>query len=466
MNMSIIRKWIQQGESETVEFKKSTAELSKTMETLCGFLNHQGGKVIIGVNEKGKMVGQTISDATRREVAQALQKFEPTNPIKIFFIQIPKQKNYLIIFEANSIKMDIPYTYQGRAYQRIQSTTSIIPQSRYQQLLLTRMQKNYSWEKISASHNNFRKLDQNIILRALKMGIDNARIPATAIHHSPKEVLAQFGLIYKEHLMNASIVLFGKEFLPDYPQCVLRMARFKGQEKNEFIDNQQVHDHAFGLLDAAMLFVSRHLPIASRILPDRLQRMDEPLFPHEAIREALVNAVCHRDYSIPGGSIDLAIYENCMEITSYGKLPDDIKMDDLKKRHRSFPRNPIIANVLYRCGYIEQWGRGIQKIIDLCVEAGHPEPEFFEAGNTFNIKFLARKSFDNKKNLLDTPEQRQEEILRIIEENKQISLKNIMKRLGNIAAERTIRDDLSTLKNKNKIALQGRGRSAVWNKAE
>lgn len=466
MNLSTIRKWTQQGESETIEFKKSTGELNKTIETLCGFLNHNGGKVIIGINDQGKIVGQTISDATKREIAQALQKIEPSSPVKLHFVQIPTQKNHIIVFEANPIKTEIPYTYHGRAYQRIQSTTSVIPQPRYQQLLLKRMQQNHSWEKIPASQNNFRKLDQNMILRALKMGIDNARIPAAAIHNPSKETLVQFGLIQKDHLLNAAIVLFGIEFLPDYPQCVLRMARFKGTEKNEFIDNQQIHGNAFMLLDSAMMFVSRHLPIASRILPDRLQRIDESLFPLEAIREALVNAVCHRDYAIPGGSIDLAIYDNCMEIVSYGKLPDDLNIADLKKRHRSFPRNPIIANVLYRCGYIEQWGRGIQKIIDLCLVAGHPEPEFLETGNTFSVRFFAKMLSDDKKILINNPIERQQGILEIISKSKQISFKDIIKKIHYVAAERTIRDDLNALKKQKKIILQGRGKSAVWIKAD
>jgi len=106
----------------------------------------------------------------------------------------------------------------------------------------------------------------------------------------------------------------------------------------------------------AMLFLRRHLPVAGRIVPGLFEREDEPLFPLEALREALVNAFCHRDYTIAGGAVSLAIYDDRLEIWSDGTLPFGLTPEDLKRDHPSKPRNPLIAKVFYLRGVIERWG--------------------------------------------------------------------------------------------------------------
>ena len=102
-------------------------------------------------------------------------------------------------------------------------------------------------------------------------------------------------------------MLFAKDTFPNYPQCHLRLARFKGVDKTEFLDNRQAYGNAFVLLNEAMEFLFRHLPISGRFEPEKLERIDELLFPPAALREALVNGLCHRDYSIYGGALSVAI---------------------------------------------------------------------------------------------------------------------------------------------------------------
>jgi len=95
-----------------------------------------------------------------------------------------------------------------------------------------------------------------------------------------------------------------------------------------------------------------------------------------------------RDYSIVGSSVSLAIYDDRLEIWSDGTLPFGLSVDDLKRDHLSRPRNPLIAEVFYRRGLVERWGRGMQKIVELCVQAGHPEPEFVEQASAVGVRFL------------------------------------------------------------------------------
>jgi ATP-dependent DNA helicase RecG len=158
--------------------------------------------------------------------------------------------------------------------------------------------------------------------------------------------------------------LFGKESVFGYPQRKLRLARFKGTDKAEFLDNRQPEGHGFALLDDAMTFLHRHLPLSGRFEPGRLERIDELLFSTAALREALVNAFCRRDYAIWGGAVNVAVFDDRVEIWSDGTLPLGLRPLDLTREHASKPRNPDITNVFWRRGLIEQWGRGTNRIVD------------------------------------------------------------------------------------------------------
>ena len=164
------------------------------------------------------------------------------------------------------------------------------------------------------------------------------------------DVLDRLGLRVEGQALNAAVVVFGRRMLPHYTQCQLRMARFRGADKTEFLDQRQTNGHALQLLEEASQFLIRHLPVAGRIEPGLFERADAPLFPPVALREALVNAFCHRDYSIVGGSVSLGIYDDRLEIWSDGTLPFGLSVDDLKRDHLSRPRNPLIAEVFYRRG--------------------------------------------------------------------------------------------------------------------
>lgn len=122
--------------------------------------------------------------------------------------------------------------------------------------------------------------------------------------------LDRLGVRKDGNILRAAVVLFGKTFMPDYPQCELRMARFRGVTKAEFMDQRQLRGPAFKLLEEAQLFCQRHFPLPARIVPEQLRRVERPLIPPDAMREILVNALIHRDYSIAGGAVSLAIFDD------------------------------------------------------------------------------------------------------------------------------------------------------------
>src|SRR5439155_12284518 len=127
-------------------------------------------------------------------------------------------------------------------------------------------------------------------------------------------------------------------------------------------------------------FLRDSLPIAGRVVPSLFEREDDPLYPPVALREALANALCHRDYSIGGGSVAVAVYDNRLEITSSGTLHFGLTVDQLYHPHESLPWNPLIARAFYRRGIIEAWGRGTLKIMELSEKAGLLAPEIEESG--------------------------------------------------------------------------------------
>ncbi len=452
---------IPQGESETLEFKKSTALLQSAAKTLCGFLNGKGGSVFIGVTSEGRIIGQDVNDSTLQEIAYILSKFEPHSQIDIERIKIQQSKE-VIVLTAVLRTCDIPCTWDGRPYQRIASTTSQMPQSIYQQLLLERDQNNRRWETGLATGYFLEDLDSEEILRTVRLGSEVGRVPEYQ-GEGIASILDRLGLRNGSNLLNAAIVLFGTRFLPDFPQCELRLARFKGLDKSEFMDQNQLRGNAFYLLEEALIFLRRHLPVTAKILPDVLERKEEPLFPFEALREALVNALCHRSYSIPGGAISIAIFDDRLEIWNDGKLPTTLSLENLKKDHKSVPRNPLIATVFYSRGLIEKWGRGIQKIVRLCVKAGHPEPEFLEQANSFVTRFLPSSYIAPYRVSHDLTD-RQRLLLQLLSWTSRsgITFADIKSRLHNPPADRTLRDDFQHLKRLKLIAVEGHGRGAKW----
>lgn len=459
MDIKELKDIVSRGESQTVEFKKSTGQLRRAAETLCGMLNGTGGRILIGVTPEGRILGQTVSDKTIREVAEELQKVEPPASISQVPISIGNNKTVLIL-EAIPNPEFRPYALDGRPYQRIGSTTSIMPQATYQRLLNERAHSHIRWENQAAADYDTADLDSEEILRTVRLGIAASRLPESTGHTIP-DILERLRLLRDGRPNQASVVLFGSRFMPDYPQCQLRLARFRGVNKSEFLDQRQLEGHAFHLLEEAMLFLRRHLPVAGRIIPGLFEREDEPLFPLEALREALVNAFCHRDYTIVGGAVSLAIYDDRLEIWSDGTLPFNLKPEDLKKEHTSRPRNPIIAQVFYLRGMIERWGRGTQKIVELCVKAGHPEPEFGEQAGSVWVQFLPSGYIAPHRVAHDLTE-RQREILQILAGSTHRAFREIRLSINNPPPERTLREDLIHLKKLGLIELEGFGRGAVW----
>lgn len=368
MEYSSIESLVEEGESETLEFKKSSASLKSAAETLCAFLNSGGGRVLIGVSNNKKIIGQHVTDQTKIMIANTLRKFEPTANIDVTPIKTAKNKHILLL-TAHPDKRSMPYTFNGRAYEREQSSTTQMPQNKYQQLLLARNLNPSSWESQLAVDFSLDKLDHQEIRNTFEDILRNRRLETSVESESTADILKRLRLFENNQLTHAAVVLFAKEIPANYMQCVIRMAKFRGIEKGNFIDSKHVFGNAFQILRAAEMFITKHAVVASHFEKSNLARVDEPEYPFQATREALINAISHRDYASPGGSITLTLFDDRLEIANTGLLPAVITLTDLKKPHISHPRNPLITNVFFRRGFIEAMGIGTQEIFNACQRA-------------------------------------------------------------------------------------------------
>lgn len=460
MNLAALEHVVGAGESETVELKRSTGQLHAAGKTLCAFLNAEGGTVVLGVSDSGRVLGQEVADKTRREIAAMIGRFEPAAPVGIEYVALGDAGKWVIVLQATSPAEARPFTYEGRAYHRVQTTTSVMPQERYEALLLDRAHAQRRWENQVAIDATLDHLDHEQILRTVRLGIQAGRLPE-GTGSDIGETLDRLKLRSDGRLRNAAVALFGTDLASDFPQCQIRLARFKGVDKSEFLDNRQEHGHAFGLLEVGMAFLLRNLPIAGRFEAGRMERIDEPLFPVAALREALVNAICHRDYSITGGCVSAAIFDDRLEIWSDGRLPFGQRVEVLKRPHRSLPRNPLISGVFFRRGLVEEWGRGTQMIVDLCVRAGHPEPEFLEESGAVGVRFLASGYLAPHRVAHDLTA-RQREILQVLARRQHSSFAEIRDGLRAAPSDRSVRNDLTHLRTLGLAQLSGRGRGARW----
>lgn len=333
--------WAAAGESETLEFKRSTGQRREAAQTLCAMLNRRGGRVLFGVEPAA---GWSVAD-----------------------------------------------------------------------------------------------LDEEEVRRTLEEGIRIGRVgePGT---REPESILRGLGLMKRDVLLRAAVVLFGRadRLLPDFTQCLLRVARFRGTEKGEFLDNRQFHGHAFDLFQRAQRFLLDHMPIAGHFEPGRMERVDEPAYPPLAFREAIANAICHRDYASGGSSIGVAMYDDRLEVTSSGTLHFGFTPQALFEPHESRPWNPLIASVFYRRGIIETWGQGTLKMAAWSEEAGLPKPEILEIPGAVVVRFRGKKP---GKALGKTPGKTPAAILELLKEEPDLSIPEMAVRLqkSETAVERAIR---------------------------
>jgi len=424
---------LKQSEGPTLEFKRSTGELVGALHTLCGYLNTAGGTVLFGVNRKGVAEGQHVSEQTIHEITATFGKFEPSPNIHIQRFKV-KPGHEVIGLTVDDNPESIPYTFEGRAYERVGNTTRKMPQGQYEKLLLERAHAKRRWENQPAAGVKISDLDRKEILRTRELAIQQNRISPDTGRSIP-EILDRLGLLTDGKVTQAAQMLYGKKFLPYYPQSLLKMGRFRGtQVTGEIVDNRQENLNAFQAVREGMAFLERTLPLGARFPKGKIFREDHFPIPMSALREILLNAVMHRDYSQAGGYVAIAVFDDRVEIRSCGDLPTGITVENLRGPHSSKPRNPLIAGAFHRTGAVEVWGRGTNRVIDECRRIGITPPTFEETQGflfvTFKTNLIPGSQKGTEKSKEKGKEKSREKIIRLLQSQPTLTTQELIIHVG------------------------------------
>lgn len=410
MTIEDIRALVAADESRTLELKKSTGELKDGMHSACAFLNSDGGWLIFGVAPKSlKIVGQEVTDKTQQEIAQALSGLEPAVDMHVEYVDVPEYPGHKVIamhFDG-WVWGERPHTFHGCPYYKVESTTKVMPHDMYDERIRAHEPKAYAWENMTGEGVTLADMDEGKIRNGIRRGIDGGRIPEIALTEPIRDILAKWKLLKNGIPTNGAVLLFSKN-IDEYPNFRLRMARFVGTDKNMFRDNQRAEGNFFELLQAGIDFCFKHLSLSGRITSKSLEREEQLEVPIDALREALINALCHRWWEQHNLTISLAIYDDRIEIASPGQFPRQITPENIKQPHESFPHNLNVAEALFRMTYLENWGSGAKRIIDACRTQNVEDPTWSDHGGFITVTFKrpTKQSLSTPEKEINTPESR------------------------------------------------------------
>ena len=473
MTLEELKKLIADDEGETVEVKETTGQRVDACETLCAFLNKDGGTVVFGVTKKGKLTGQLVSDKTKRELFEVFAKFEPSADIAVDWVDVDATHQAIVCTVPRGNER--PYVYDGRPYKRVQSSTTVMKREEYNRMLKERRGFESPWEAMPNPKLTLDDIDLEEVRRTARKAVQMGRLDASVNTEDAIGLLDHFGLRENGVLLNGAAVLFGNDKFVRYSNLEVKMGWFRGTTDREFLDNRHVCGNIFKLMDEAMAFCFKHLNLSAKI-GGKLERDEALEVPAAALREALVNAFAHREYG-DTRTVYLAVYADRVEIKSPGGFPTSLDLERLYDPPvcDSNPRNPRIARVLYLCKMIETWGRGLGVIARECARAGLPLPVTTVRWG-FAVTTFKRPKIDVSGSNLDQNLDRADpdpiqidshpegdlarRLLATIRRNPLISRKLLAIELS--VSERKIRDSLKILKDSGVIARQGPDHGGIW----
>lgn len=362
---------IEEGESEKLEFK---SELNNEFigEVLASFLNTNGGRLIVGVNDNGDIKGILNAD----KQAQLLKKYLinsiiPDSPIDVDVVRV-RGKELILCNVQEGTKQ--PYIYNSTIYYRTGASTHKATAAEVSALISQRQQDELHWERQINLRLEWDDLDEKLITKTLNEAKRNNR--SSYDSSDIEEFLTEYGLMSNMSLTNACGLLFSNNTSKFYPQSRVRLTEYpESKTSDKLIRDEYLEGNLFSLVGQLQDFVEG-LGTRSLFVENDWQRLDYS-FPPYALREGFLNALIHRNYSAFNSHMTISIFPDRLVIANSGSLPEELGgVGSLKKEHRSFPNNPDIAHLFFLRGYIEKLGSGTNKILVQCREEGLIAPKW------------------------------------------------------------------------------------------
>jgi ATP-dependent DNA helicase RecG len=446
-------------ESLNSEWKPSLSQINEIIENVSAFSNTEGGKIIIGVSKEGKLLGVDIGkDTIERLTNQISHNIDPKIRPRITVKKMDKKSIIVIEVKESSDHLVLAF---GRPYKRVGKSTVKMSKDEYEKLILEKHKEKLQFDTRICLKATMKEIDKEKLrwfLRKAKEERNYDIDPETPI----KEALNRLNLIQDEKLTNAAILLFAKDPQKFFPQVKIRAGRLKGTDGLDFIDMKVLEGTIPELREKAMKFIMDH--IRHGIFFDANRRYDRWEYPLRAVEEVLNNALAHRDY-FSNAEIQLSIYNDRIEVWNPGELPKPLTPQDLKGKHKSIPRNKLLADRLFLIKFIEQWGKGTNRIIEEMEQSNLPEPEFQNLSGGFDVTLIGPgKSFEEEieKEKLHKLEinERQRATIEYIRKEKKIT-RQIYCRINNIG-DTYAKKELKELIQKKMIRKIGKGRNIYY----
>jgi ATP-dependent DNA helicase RecG len=458
-------------EHSELEFKSVWTD--DILKVICAFANTSGGTLEIGKNNAGKVIGlanaKELLDIVPKKISNAMM----ITPDVALHDENGKQ--YIVI----TVKQyPTPVAYKGKYYARSGSNTIELTGNELTEFLLRAQGK--TWDGVPIPDVSIADdLSVSAYKAFYRQALQSKRLKKEDTN-LPLEVLLENLKVKTASLVKrAAVMCFGTDPERWVTEAYIKIGFFDNEVDVRYQD--EVHGALIEMADKTLdLLYTKYFK--GLIHYEGIQRVEDFPVPYEAMREAVLNAIVHNDYS-RFNPIRIRVYENKVIISNMAKLPEDISFEKLLISHESFPHNPNIARVFYRSGQIEEWGRGITKIKTVCEKDGKPAPVFSNEGGLFKVEFNRYKIESNPNDVetntklnentvgrtapnpvlaMDTIEltETQRKILVLIEENPTITIKQLAERIG--IANRNVESNLKNLKRKGIVERVGARKKGKW----
>jgi len=430
MKMKEVERLLASGETETIEFKESLGEAF--YKTISALANTKGGVVLLGVGEKGNIKGvdssnKFLEDLTNRMVNK-LSLYPEIETIesegkRIFAVKVPRSSS--------------PVSYEGRYYERVGNTTREMKAERLRAFLL----RGKSWDSLIGDFS-LEEINPETVQHFLRLAVERNRLTDISLNEPLKVILKKLNLIEDGRLRNGAILLFGKNPQKHFINLCVRLGRLKTE--TEIIDDKWAKGNLFQQFEETLNLLRQFIGVRYEI--KGVEREDIWDYPLPALREAVLNALIHRDYFEVANSIQIKVYDDHIWFFNQGGLLEGITLEELKKPHSSYLRNPLIAKVFYLGGYIEQYGSGTVRMVEWMKEAELPDPEYKEEMGGFSVYFY--KDIYTAENLRKMGlNERQMRAVMYVKEKGTINLSSFKTVVPEVS-EKTLYRDLQNLVNK------------------
>ena len=361
-------------ESQNIEYKESWRD--EYLKWVCGFANAQGGKIYIGCDDNGNVVGINNSKKLLEDIPNKVRDA----------MGIIVGVNLLTEGGKEYIEIDVPsypvgISCKGVYHYRSGSTKQILTGPALEAFLLRK--HGATWDNSPLPAFTMDDVDDNVVAAFKKLAAKKGRIDSSLLDEPKKVLLDRLHLVNGNYLTNAAMLLFSKD--PERYQlgAFLKIGYFETDA--DLLYQDEIHGSLLEQVDKAIELIYLKY-MCAKISYEGIQRIERYFVPEAALREALLNAVCHKQYQ-SGVPIQISVYEDRLYVANVGSLPEDWTLEKLMDKHTSRPYNPNIAYVFYLAGFIESWGRGVEKICNALKAESLPMPEYTVNPGDIMIKF-------------------------------------------------------------------------------